>query len=705
MNHKLRASLLGEQSAEHDHALLLGNYIETQEYRSVLETRDSTVIVGRRGTGKSAMFYKLSEFWGSQKGNRVITISPDDYQTIGFRGLFRKFEGNYSHVRAAAKIVWKYGFLMEILSHISNNYKLKTEFSRFPIATEHSKRWISDSSDFFTKLIRKVVPFLKTDIQVELLIGSLNSDLQIPELEKDLVKLFEFSETKFYILVDRLDEGYENDETGAAIIAGVIALVSEFNKKFEHVRPLLFQRDNIIRSVAKFDPDYTRNIEGEVIRIHWDTYQLLNLVTKRLNNVFHLGIENNQKIWDRCTANEGPDRELQGKIGFKKCLQFTLYRPRDLLSLLNQSFYEAGKVNRDVIVLSDVEKTAKNISETRLEDLTKEYKSIIPTISPAVSVFANGNPELTYKDAISLLDMLPSIIKDDEENRNSQIDYRILGSDGILRALYSVGFLGTHDEASNSYNFCHDGRNPDREFSKSDRILIHPCYWIGLNLTKDALAPEEAEQINDEYEIKVTSLTPQIRSQKIGALTSEIGNIKVGREQAHEFENWVHTALQTIFAGHLGNVEINPNGSAIQRRDIVGTNLRNTNNWEYIYNKYGVHQVVFDAKNYAEIGRDEYRQLSTYLNGPYGTLGFIVTRDEEESIKAGNELDWVKEIYYTNNKLIIRLSYKWLLRLLSKLRNVEKHDVVENALTTMLDIYERRYLSLTSTRISKQKKK
>lgn len=59
MNQKLRASLLGEQSAEHDHAQLIGNYIETQEYRSVLETRDSTVIVGRRGTGKSAMFYRF----------------------------------------------------------------------------------------------------------------------------------------------------------------------------------------------------------------------------------------------------------------------------------------------------------------------------------------------------------------------------------------------------------------------------------------------------------------------------------------------------------------------------------------------------------------------------------------------------------------------------------------------------------------------
>jgi len=36
--------------------------------------------------------------------------------------------------------------------------------------------------------------------------------------------------------------------------------------------------------------------------------------------------------------------------------------------------------------------------------------------------------------------------------------------------------------------------------------------------------------------------------------------------------------------------------------------------------------------------------------------------------------------------------------MLSKLRSVEKYDVVEDSLTKILDIYERRYLSLPSTR-------
>ena len=539
----------------------------------------------------------------------------------------------------------------------------------------------------------------KNNIDTETLISTLNVDLEIAALESDLASLIGQSKVTFFILLDRLDEGYENDETGAAIIAGLIAVVAEYNKRFNLIRPILFQRDNIIRSVAKYDPDYTRNIEGELLRIHWDTHQLLNLVSKRLNTFFNLNLENSQRIWDRCTANSGNDSELQGILGFKKVLQFTLYRPRDLLSLLNQSFYQAGREGRSTIVLSDIEKTAKSISETRLYDLQKEYISIIPSISAAVAVFANGSPEMKYSEAICLLD---SISTSQDNTIDAQIDYSILGSDGVLRALYSVGFVGTHDESSGSFNFCHDGSNPNLEFSLNDKVLIHPCYWIGLNLSRNALAPDEAKQINDEYEIKISSITPEIRAQKIGALIAEIGIIDEGPKGAYEFESWVHKALQTIFAGHLGNIEIHPNGAAVQRRDIVGTNLNKSEFWRAITAAYNVRQLVFDAKNYKNIGRDEYRQLSTYLVGPYGKLGFIVTRDDEETIKAGSELDWVREIYNAEKKLIVRITHKTLARLLGKLRNPEKHDVVENALNSILDVYERRYLSMPSTRVSKK---
>ncbi len=694
----LRASLLGEQTAENDSKLLLPNYVETPEYRSVIETKDSSVIVGRRGTGKSAMFSKLIDFWGSQKSSNVIAVAPEDYQTISFRALFRPFEGKYSYVRSVSRLAWKYGFLMEMLCHLAKHFKTKDLVTKNRCVENHIRHWQVNQTDFFTRLITQLSPRIRRHAEVETIIGELHQELDLSNLESALIQFLDASNIRFYILTDKLDEGYENDETGAAIVSGAIAAISEINKRHDSVRSVIFQRDNILRAVQKYDPDYSRNIEGEVISLHWDTYQLQNLVAKRLNAVFAIGLENSQRIWDRCTANEAPDRELQGKEGFLKCLQFTLYRPRDLLSLLNQSFFSAARENRDKIVLSDIEKTAKSISATRLEDLKKEYISIIPSLPMAVSVFEQVNPEMTYAEAVSLLDGLPSMLKASDSTGPALQDYAILKSDGLVRALYSVGFLGTHDENSNTFSFCHDGRQPDREFIQRDRILVHPCYWIALNLSRNALGPGEAEQITDEYEIKVTSVSPMIRAQRIGSLIAELGNIDEGQEHASLFEDWLLTAIQTVFASHLSNIEKKPNGSAVQRRDIVGTNLAKSSLWCRIERDYGVRQVLFEAKNFKSTGRDEYRQMSSYLVNSYGRLGFLITRDDDENLRSGAELDWVREIYGNERKLIVRLTHKFFLRMLGKLRNPERHDVVDNSLSSLIDLYERRYLSLPTTR-------
>lgn len=87
----------------------------------------------------------------------------------------------------------------------------------------------------------------------------------------------------------------------------------------------------------------------------------------------------------------------------------------------------------------------------------------------------------------------------------------------------------------------------------------------------------------------------------------------------------------------------------------------------------------------------------SYLHDKYGSIGFIVTRDDDENLYAGRELDWVREIYTGHKKLVVRLNAKFFQRLLGKLRSPEKHDVVDKSLNALLDKYERMYLGMMST--------
>lgn len=222
---------------------------------------------------------------------------------------------------------------------------------------------------------------------------------------------------------------------------------------------------------------------------------------------------------------------------------------------------------------------------------------IFPPIQAITSGFKNGEPELSVTSALFKIEQATETIEDSGDQA-SLSEARLLKASGILQSLYSVGFIGMHDQNTSSFTFCHDGRTPDKGFESADKILIHPCYWLGLNLSKNALSPDEAEEINDEYDINVESLNPKIRNSKIGQIVSHLDKIQQGKEGDREFEQWCLEALRVIFAAHLTGLNLHPNGAAIQRRDIVGTNRAKSEFWERILQDYKVRQVVLMQKTF-----------------------------------------------------------------------------------------------------------
>jgi hypothetical protein len=678
--------VLGDLRAEADTVMLDDAFLETPDYRSLLESSDWSIVVGRRGTGKSALFYRLSHYWASVRGSLVIKLAPEEEYVIALRPLMRHFGGPFTHIRAAMKLSWRYGLVMEILRELKKRYKLEAVINRSQLLQQHLRHWPGGETNFFASLRSAIKRAVDNKRPPEEQIGELAQTLQVNEIQDHLAEVLNETRIPIYILIDKLDEGYEPDTLGVAIINGVIYGATDLRSRLASVRPILFLRDNIFRAVSQEDPDYSRNVEGQVLRLHWDTYYLFAFVCNRLRRAFSLDIEQNQKVWDRCSA-----RDVQGQDGFKKCLQLTLYRPRDVLLLLNQAFSSALRQGRQQIVLEDLESTAKHISVNRFDDLQKEYKAIFPSIGIATSRFANLYPEMRVRDASVHLEEIREISNLDTD---VQQDLAILANPvQVLKNLYSVGFIGMRDITSNSWVFCHDGRNPDTEFKDEDKLLIHPCYWMALNLSRNTLDPNNAQEIYDEYEIRVSSLTPELRAQRLGSIISEVGKISLGNDGASIFEQWCLEAVRICFAGQLENVELKPNRNATQRRDIVGTNLSKSSAWARIREDYGTRQVIFEVKNFQGLGPDEFRQMLSYLTGEYGKLGFIICRDHDDDLRKGQDLEWFREVWTGHKVMIVKLSARFFMNLLSKLRSPQKHDAVDRQLNSLLDKYSRLYVS------------
>jgi hypothetical protein len=214
---------------------------------------------------------------------------------------------------------------------------------------------------------------------------------------------------------------------------------------------------------------------------------------------------------------------------------------------------------------------------------------------------------------------------------------------------------------------------------------------MSLNLTKNSLNPDEAADINDEYEIKVSSVTPELRNARLGRLIAEYRDIPEGSDGAGDFEQWCLEILKVCFAGRLSNIALHANKDSVNRRDIVGTNLAETTFWRRVESDYGARHVIFEVKNYQSLTLEDYRQVLSYLSGRYGAIAFVICRDWSVNLEKERELAWVRAIHSDHQKVIVKLSAKFLSDIVSKLRNPQKHDSGDVALGSLLDTYERLY--------------
>ena len=658
-------------------------FVETADYRTLIESTDSTIVVGRRGTGKSALAIRLARHWDTMDHVDVRKISPEDYQTISLRPPSGQFGDRFNLIRAGMKIAWRYALVMEATSALSPHYRFPRD-GEYRALISRARSWTASGRDTSDRLVATLRESTDMELPPESRIGALANELKIREMEELLAAACSSLPRRVIFLADRLDEGYEPDQVGTGIVDGLIQAAIDVKTTIPEIRPYIFLRDNIFRSVRNLDPDYSRNIEGTVLRLHWDERNLLDFATRRMKVAFDIKEEATQRIWNSCTTGN-----LRGQAGFKSMLRLTLYRPRDLLLLLNETF----RIAKDRgLSLDHTRRASEQISEDRLDDLRKEYGAIIPSLKLLISKFEGTKPEWSKGEAV---DLIAREIGDAEQPSIVRQDIEVIGSPTTaIDILVSVGFLGVYDKINGRFVFRHDGRGrPDLD--TVDRLLVHPCYWIALKCADEVIPTTgHVEDIYDEYDIGVPSPEAKaIRDTQIENVIRELDSIPLGPDGSEDFEKWCVKAIRICFMKGLANVERHPNRNALRRRDIVATNMEDGIVWRRIRTDYEVRQVVFEVKNYVDPKSDDFRQVGSYLGGDYGKLGFLVTRGDEVNLRKGHDIEWVREMYNSDQRyLVIKITGSYLCRLLRKLKLPVRHDRVNNALSKLLDTYIRNYL-------------
>ena len=583
--------------------------------------------------------------------------------------------------------------LISVANDLCQHWKYRTA-----IEAQWLRDYINEKKDVLaynelqrcTELLKQA---LSGDSSREEIPGKIATTHQLNTLETEVREGLEAVGARAVFLFDGLDEGWTPDQKSTAVLGGLAIAIAGFSDKNVPIQGKLFIRDNIFRSLAAWDNDFSRHIEGDSLRLNWTQDSLLNLVANRLRVAFELpAVENNIRVWNRFAH-----RELKGRDGFLRCLQHTLYRPRDLLVLLNQAATWAAREGRQEIIETDIEETSKQISLNRLEDLLKEYEGVFPGLRVITRNFSGAQ---SFQTTQLVKEQLDKLIEEESYSSTESSDIAILGTGSqIIDTLYSVGFLGLENSTTGTILFCHDGAMSSISNSKlieTQRVVIHPCYWKALDIA-DANTPRQVVvELHDDYKAHVNPEVSDIRSRRLGQLVSDLPNCPEGQNGANEYENWVLRTCQVLFAGRLANFQLHPAPDAIQRRDVLATNQAERGFWKRVLNDYHCRQVIFEAKNFASLSLEDFRQVLSYSGNHYGKLVFIVYRVDNERMET-TVRGWIKEMWDQHSVMVMTLPTAMLTRCLKKIRSPKRRDYAEDALSRRLDTFERDYLSLRHT--------
>lgn len=694
-------TLLGAAQAEADTQMLKRAFIETADYQALRFTSDFNYVVGRRGTGKSAIFGRLKEEFASDTSAILLAESPQDYEMLELQSLLAPLSDEYRKLRPTTRLLWAAHFLLESVKAVAKHYRFSKSLHALFLREYLAKHGISSGVSATAHCTATLRDVLRESPSIEQLPGVLATKYEISKLTEALKDTLEETGQRVIAMYDRLDEAWTPEVGPIAILGGLARTAADYRERQFPIYPIIFIRDNMFRALAQFDDDFTRHIEGHALRLQWDEESLFHFVVARLRVALNLAdIESEVKVWNRFAH-----RELHDRDGFAKCLRYTLYRPRDILVLLNEAYVTARRDERECIVKRDIEKTAMDISQHRLEDLCKEYDKVLPGVRLFVSAF-RGQP--ASQPVAQIVSHLETVSQTSDYSDFASRDLVLFENGGeMFSALYSVGFVGVKDDTSGNYMFCHDGTMTALATLGGSRdTLVHPCYWKALGIAvTDAESEDVVLRVNDEYKVPLTDEPHALRIQRLGRLPEELGSIPEGKAGSRDFEAWVLRAVRLLFSGSLANAEMKPNpANALNQRDVVATNATTTPFWRRVHEDYEARQVVFECKNYSALTPDDFRQVLDYTSGEYGRFAVIVRRGTSHSLTDA-EKERTKALFFEHKRLVVVVPVPILALCIRKLRTPKKYDYAEFTMSKHVDYIVRSVLSLSHPPKYRQKRK
>lgn len=465
-------ALLGADAAEDESDDRLAAYfLETPTYRQLVTSeRRLTVIVGNKGTGKSAIF-RIAALKDRREGRLPVEVRPDDMSDVATGSL------EYLQLVSA----WKKG-LREIV-------------------IEKSLRALGEGDESFFGRVKRSGGRVLDVIQKSA--GTEQKGFKLDAARADAAQAF-MTNQELTLYLDDLDRGWTGTKADAARYGAMFDALRDLQRDNESLRVVVGLRTDqyaLIRSTDSASDKWQSN----VLHHSWTNHETFVLLLKRVASYF-----NEEHDWDELLErpqqqsahllNPILERRFQGKglwhqkPMYNVVMSFARRRPRDLVVLLNLAGQRAKTRKHAVIQTDDLEESFPRFSQERLVDVVNEFGHEAGGLQSFV--FRMKPSKLERRAAVSYLLSTDAMVK----RIGQALDQAPLNfADGspatpsrVLAFLYRIDFLQARKTLP-------DGR-VDRKYFDQNQLLTPDKIDLGYDWEihlafRWVLQPDDVEDI------------------------------------------------------------------------------------------------------------------------------------------------------------------------------------------------------------------
>ena len=456
----LRNFSLGQHVAEHEHNELDNYFVETSPFFAALQG-PTTILIGRRGTGKTAILYAIKSELERDRRNHVTVLKPVAYELDGLIRVLQETK-QISERGFLIESLWKYLILSEIALSVKESLSTRSIYHSSTESADAFLSYFEENSEILGE------PFsLRIDQAIRSLFGIGQEDNAVEQRARISERLHETTlrtlrrhlgavlsgQGKLAVLIDNLDGSWKPDghvTEMSELIRGLLNVVQDISKELGRsthgFQPVdtsvaVLLRSDIFASIRSRIPEQDKLPIEQIV---WDDEDLLRRVlVQRLMQNAPIGM-NESEVWDRIFPNQ-----VEGESATAFIFKTVLPRPRDMIHMVKVAMSTAINRQQKAILADDLLIARNRYSKFAVDSILAEDDPQRLKLEEILYEFASADTTVSLSDI---------------ELRMANVDVVGTEAEWYLNLLCDIGFLGI----STSQGF----RYPSEESERSRLMQI-----------------------------------------------------------------------------------------------------------------------------------------------------------------------------------------------------------------------------------------